>query len=125
VEEDGFLFDVGTHRIAPGRVRRGLDRQVKEARTADIELPAGRVALLRTLADQIDQLERFCRTPKARPYDRIPLTGMAKQYDDTYRSVFAALDRGTDPFAAAIAALLDADRAAADHPERPEPPALG
>ena len=122
--EDEFLFDVGTHRIPPGRVRRGLDRQVKDAKEADVELPAGRVALLRSLADQIDQLERFCRTPKARPYDRIPLTGMAKQYDDTYRSVFAALDRGSDPFAAAIAALLDADRAEADHPEGSEPPAL-
>jgi hypothetical protein len=114
MDGDGFLFDVRTPRLSAGRVRKGLDRDVAEAKAAGVDLRAAGVAALRTLADQIDQLERFLRSKDARPYDRIPLSGLVRQFDDTYGRVFAALDARSDPLAAALADFLEAERPATD-----------
>jgi hypothetical protein len=65
------------------------------------------VATLRTLADQIDATERQLRAPDARPYDRIPLSGMIRQFDDTYDRVFSALARDSDPIARALAQFME------------------
>jgi hypothetical protein len=109
MDRDPRLFDLDGRRHPAGRVRRGLDADVKAAHEADAPLPAAGVALLRSLADQIDQLERFLRSPEAKPYDRIPLSGLARQFDDTYDRTFAAVQRATDPLTAALAEFMAAD----------------
>ena len=109
MDRDPRLFDLEGRRHPAGRVRRGLDADVKAAAAADASLPAAGVALLRSLADQIDQLERFLRSPEAKPYDRIPLSGLARQFDDTYDRTFAAVQRATDPLTAALAEFMAAD----------------
>ena len=48
------------------------------------------VASLRSLAGQLDELERWLRRPNVKPYDRVPLAQLQKQFDDTYDRVFAA-----------------------------------
>jgi hypothetical protein len=109
MRDDNALFGLPAPRLVPGRVRRGLDRDIAAARDADVELAAAGVATLRTLADQIDQLERLLRSPEARPYDRIPLTGLVRQFDDTYGRVFAGLRQQTDPIARALADFMAAE----------------
>ena len=109
MSEDPQLFALGVRRVSAGRVRRGLDADVGGAREGGYELPAAGIASLRTLADQIDQLERFLRHPEARPYDRIPLTGLCRQFDETYDRVFAAVRAQADPIGRALAAFLDAE----------------
>jgi hypothetical protein len=60
-------------------------------------VPAATVALLRSLADQLDQLERQLRVPDARPYDRVPLTQLAQTFQLVYGAAFGV--RGeVDPF---------------------------
>jgi hypothetical protein len=93
-------------------VRKGLDADIGAARIGGYELPAAGIASLRTLADQLDQLERFLRSPDARPYDRIPLTGLARQFDDTYDRVFAAVRAQADPIGRALAAFLEHEQPA-------------
>jgi hypothetical protein len=105
------MFEYETPRPRPGRVRLGLDREVSAARAAGYDLSASGVATLRTLADQIDQLERMLRSPAARPYDRIPLTGLVRQFDDTWSRVFAVRNAAADPLAAALAQFIEQDGA--------------
>lgn len=66
----------------------GLDADVTAARRAQRALPAAGVAALRSLADQIDQLERTLRAPGVKPYDRLPLAQLQAQFDDTYARTF-------------------------------------
>lgn len=87
-------------RHSPGRVRRGLDREVRDA-GADLS-PSG-VAALRSLADQIDILERALRHPEARPYDRIPLAALVKQFDDTWARTFPTDETLPDALAEIVA----------------------
>ena len=106
---DPWLFALEGRRHSAGRVRRGLDADIRAALEADAAIPAAGIALLRSLADQIDQLERFLRSPEAKPYDRIPLSGLARQFDDTYDRTFAAVQRATDPLTAALAEFMAGD----------------
>ena len=119
--EDSPLFRLPTLRLPPGRVRRGLDQDVAAARGRGHALSGAGVASLRTLADQIDQVERLLRHPEARPYDRIPLAGLCRQFDETYDRVFAALRRR--PIGRALAAFLaaEADPAQAGDPTDARP----
>lgn len=121
--DDDALFAMPGITLPPGRVRKGLDAEIAAARADGADLGAAGVAVLRSLADQIDQLERQLRSPKAGAYDRVPLSGLVRQFDDTYTRVFAALHGQSDPFAAALAGFLAADSAAATgDPAEPGPP---
>jgi hypothetical protein len=89
-------------RITHGRVRKGLDADLSAAPG----VPAATVALLRSLADQLDQLERQLRAPDARPYDRVPLTQLAQTFQLVYGAAFGT--RGeVDPFDAIAGELAD------------------
>lgn len=129
-EDDRPLFAGDASRHPAGRVRRGLDADVKEAGTTGARVPAAGVAALRSLADQIDQLERQLRSPYAKPYDRVPLGGLVREFRELYESTFAALERAEDPLARALADFYAADRdadhdgrdAAASDPTRPLAP---
>jgi len=109
-DDDQPLFPDDGPRHPHGRVRKGLDADVKAARAGDSGLPAAGVAALRSLADQIDQLERQLRSVYARPYDRIPLAGLVREFRDTYEQTFAAAQRAEDPLTRALADFLTADR---------------
>jgi len=119
MDRDAPLFDLAAPRVPPGRVRIGLDRDVKAARAAGADLAAGLVAACRTLADSIDQLERWCRHPEARPYDRVPLTGLVRQYADTYAQCFAAAAAAGDPLTRALAEFMAAEPGAGAPPGDP------
>ena len=95
-----------------GRTRRGLDDEIADARASGREPPASKVALLRTLADRLDHLDRMCRASD-RPYDSVALAQVSREYRDTYSQVFA---QSADPFAQLLAALADdpVDEHAAD-----------
>ena len=114
MSDDPTLFGPTVRRLVPGRVRKGLEGDIRGARDKDVDLQAAGVAALRTLADQIDALERFLRHPDARPYDRIPLTGMVRQFDDTYDRVFAVLAADSDPIARALADFMTDENATRD-----------
>lgn len=97
------LFTSTPRRIPAGRVRKGLDQDVQRARDEDRELPEAGVASLRGLADQLDQLERLLRDPEAKPYDRVPLAQLQRQFDDTYARTFGTGDTGaTNPLLEAL-----------------------
>ena len=103
------LFTLEPPRLPRGRVRRGLDADVAAAAAGGHVLAAAGVASLRTLADQIDALERGLRTPEARPYDRVPLATLAHEFGETYDRVFAAVAVAADPIAAALDRFLEAE----------------
>lgn len=96
------LWDEGTPRLTAGRVRKGLDEDIKAARSTSATLPAALVGGLRSMADQIDALERQLRAPGTKPYDRVPLAQLQKQFDDTYGRVFGTGDDGADPLVDAL-----------------------
>src|SRR5262245_44420231 len=106
MDGDAPLFALTGPRIPHGRVRIGLDRDIK---AAPVVLSAGLVAAWRTLADQIDPLERWCRRPEAKPYDRVPLTGLVREYADVYAQCFAAAAGADDPLTRALAEFMAAD----------------
>src|SRR5262247_2124969 len=97
MNRDETLFALEAPRVSRGRVRRGLDADTTRVRHNGVELAAGLVAALRTLADSIDALERWCRSPDARPYDRVPLTGLVREYADLYAQCFAVADAAAAP----------------------------
>lgn len=105
-------------RHAAGRVRIGLDQDVKAAREAGTRLPNAGVAALRSLADQIDQLERQLRSPSAKPYDRVPLGGLVREFRETYSDTFAAVAATDDPFTRVLADLLAAEAGDSAGPAR-------
>jgi hypothetical protein len=107
MDDDAPLF-APEHRHTHGRVRKGLDSDVKKAGVT--ELPSAGVAALRSLADQIDQLERQLRSPYAKPYDRVPLGGLVREFRETYEQTFAALDHAEDPLTRALAEFTARDR---------------
>lgn len=119
--DEPALFDLGAPQHAHGRVRRGVDADALTARDAGQTLPAAGLAALQTLADQIDQLERQLRYPKSKPYDRVPLAGLVKEFRETYGTVFM-MGGADDPFARALSDFLavDGDTAVRDAPG-PEP----
>jgi predicted metal-dependent enzyme (double-stranded beta helix superfamily) len=83
-------------------VRKGLDVDLAAAPG----VPAATVALLRSLADQLDQLERQLRAPDARPYDRVPLTQLAQTFHTVYAVTFGGGGE-VDPFDAIAGELAD------------------
>jgi hypothetical protein len=94
------LFAMLAPRIGTGRIRRGLEMDIKAARRDEGGLQHAGVASLRSMADQLDLLERGLRlNPK--PYDRIPLAQLQRQFDETYDRVFRG-DAAGDPLAAAL-----------------------
>jgi hypothetical protein len=109
-DDDEPLFAADGPRHPHGRVRKGLDADVNAARAGDAGLPAAGVAALRSLADQIDQLERQLRSIYAKPYDRVPLASLVREFRDTYEQTFAAAQRAEDPLTRALADFLTADR---------------
>lgn len=81
--DGGRLFDTAPRQSA-GKVRRGLDAEVKARRGQGVDVAADAVALLRTLADEIDRWARWVATaPQARGYDRVVLAQLVAQYDAT------------------------------------------
>jgi hypothetical protein len=112
---DEPLWDTTGPRHPAGRVRRGLDADVKQATAGGASLAAAGVAACRSLADQIDQAERQLREPGTKPYDRVPLAGLVREFNDTYERLFAAVQRAEDPLTRALAdfAAADAERRAA------------
>jgi hypothetical protein len=118
-DRDEPLFAGDAVRHPRGRVRIGLDADVKVATDAEARLPSAGVATLRSLADQIDQLERQLRSPYAKPYDRVPLAGLVREFRESYEQVFAALARAEDPLTHALAQFLATD-AGPDEPGRAE-----
>lgn len=113
--DDVPLFAGDALRHSRGRVRRGLDADVRAATDAGAALPSAGIAALRSLADQIDQLERQLRSPYAKPYDRVPLAGLAREFRESYEQTFAAMASAEDPLTHALAQFLahDADSGAA------------
>lgn len=109
MNRDEPLFTQDHPRHAAGRVRIGLDQDVKYARESGARLPSAGVAALRSLADQIDQLERQLRSPAAKPYDRVPLGGLVREFRETYSDTFAAVASTDDPFTRVLADLLAAE----------------
>lgn len=107
------LWDEPPPRHSPGRVRKGLDQDITAAKKAGATLPAALVAGLRGMADQIDGLERQLRYPGTKPYDRVPLAQLQKQFDDTYGRVFGTGDDGSDPLVDALNEFREQQRAAA------------
>ena len=109
MDDDKPLF-APNDRHSHGRVRKGLDADVKKADGAG--LPSAGIAALRSLADQIDQLERQLRSPYAKPYDRVPLGGLVRKFRETYEQTFASLERAEDPLTRALAEFTARDRGA-------------
>lgn len=112
-EPEVALFPISApnaSRLSHGRVRRGLDTDVAAADAAGTSLPAAGVAVLRSVADQIDALERHCRTERAKPYDRVPLAGLVRQFGETYAGVFAETRTEVDPLVRALAEFSARDR---------------
>ncbi len=112
MSHDPALFGLPLRRLIPGRVRKGLEADVRAARERDAPLSYAGIATLRSLADQIDATERQLRAPEARPYDRIPLSALVRQFDDTYGRVFAVLQRDSDPLSRALAEFMAAEQGA-------------
>lgn len=113
---DEHLFDL-TRPARRGRIRRGLDDDVKHARDRGDSLPAAGVASLRAMADQLDALDRILRT-NDKPYDRVPLATLQRQFDETYSAVLGSA-HATDPFDRLVAELAAAE---APHPQGPPLP---
>jgi hypothetical protein len=121
MSDDPTLFPPTT-RHAHGRVRKGLDSDAHDALEAGGRVSAAGLASLRSLADQIDQLERQLRSPYAKPYDRVPLAGLVREFRESYDAAFAATQRAEDPLTRALADFLAADGLPAPgHPEGPVP----
>ena len=115
-QNDLGLFPTGASRGSWGSVRRGLESEVKAARSAGQTLPGSLLADLRHLADRLDSLNKLLSRQggQVKAYDHLPLTGLSKEYRETYPLVFKE-DLG-DPFADLLADLA---RAEAGH--TPEP----
>ncbi len=84
MKEDSALFADNVNRKSRGRVRRGLDDEVRARRASGRSPAADHLAQLRTLADTIDRWAQFLETsPEARAYDRVVLAQLIAQYDST------------------------------------------
>lgn len=124
MSKDTPLWDEAPRRIRAGRVRKGLEQDLKTARGPEQPpLPAALVAALRSLADQIDDLERSLRAPGTKPYDRVPLAQLQKQFDDTYGRVFGTGvdDEPADPLIAALEQFREQQARAAQAGDAEEP----
>ena len=55
----------GTRAPPRGRTRRGIDDEITAARANGDRLPGSKVALLRTLADRLDHLDRLLASHRA------------------------------------------------------------
>jgi hypothetical protein len=99
--DDGALFTTPAVHLPTGRVRHGLEDDIGKARQAGSDLQGAGVGSLRSMADQLDMLERSLRS-NPKPYDRIPLAQLQRQFDETYDRVFAATAAAADPFLAAL-----------------------
>jgi len=90
-----------------GRVRRALDEELAAARTDGTPVPATTVAILRTLADDVDLVvaELSTRTgPDFKAYDRVPLVQLVAELG---RQLEGALRRDQASTLADLLADLD------------------
>lgn len=101
MNDDGALFTSPAVHLPTGRIRHGLEDDIGKAREGGSTLQGAGVASLRSMADQLDMLERSLRS-NPKPYDRIPLAQLQRQFDETYDRVFAAIAAAADPFLAAL-----------------------
>ncbi|MGY4645895.1 hypothetical protein [Cellulomonas sp. URHB0016] len=115
----GELFGMPATRLPTGRIRHGLDHDIAAAREGGTTLQGAGVAALRSMADQLDLMERGLRT-NPKPYDRIPLAQLQRQFDDTYDRVFAAVAAAADPFLAALEAFGAAEARDTTHTGSPD-----
>ena len=119
---DDALFAVPPGRLVPGRVRKGLDADAKAARGAGVEIPAGMLAAARSLADQLDAAERSLRAPSVKPWDRVPLTQLARTYQELYRACFPiAGAHSDDPIGRALEDFMAGTAATAGDAPGPGP----
>jgi hypothetical protein len=110
------LFSTPAVHLPTGRIRHGLEDDIGKAREGGSTLQGAGVASLRSMADQLDLLERSLRT-NPKPYDRIPLAQLQRQFDETYDRVFAAIAAAADPFLAALEEFRHTE--AGQHPAQP------
>src|SRR5262245_24244005 len=96
-----------------GRVRKGLEADIRKALEDEAILSRSGVAALRVLADQIDKLDHRMRHDGGRPYDRVPLAGLIRQFGEDYDRTFAVAAGSGDPLTRALA-----DFAAAENRDR-------
>jgi hypothetical protein len=113
------LFTQPAVRLPTGRIRHGLEADVAAAREDGAHLQGAGVASLRSMADQLDLLERGLRS-NPKPYDRIPLAQLQRQFDETYDRVFAAVAAAHDPFLAALEAFSTAEAGDTTHTGPPD-----
>ena len=100
---DDVLFELEPPtRSRRGRVRRALDRDIHSAAAGGVPLQRAGLASLQVLADQLDDLDADLRSRRPKPYDRLPLAQLQRQFDETYDRVFAAVSAAVDPFLAAL-----------------------
>lgn len=105
MNRDEPLFTTLTGRRRAGRTRRGLDADIAAARERGGALSFGLIAAARTLADQIDQMDHYCLMAPAKPYDRVPLTGLVREYAELHAQLFVAAG-AADPIARALADFM-------------------
>lgn len=116
--QDDALFGAARRGRGWGRTRRGVEEDIRTARQRGAPLAAGTTAVLRVLADQLDDLHAQVSGSGSRPYDRIPLVQLAKQFGETYHLVFGGVDAG-DPFEDLLAAFTASETS---HPTGPAAP---
>jgi hypothetical protein len=93
-------------RPAAGRIRRGLDLEIRTRRARAETLPPDQIALLRTLADALDDFAHWISTSsKAVGYDRMALASLTAQYQATRAQVLSSQAEDTDAVATILAEL--------------------
>lgn len=100
------LFDPYDGPRRRGRNRAALDREIRAARE-EHTLSESLVTLARTLADQLDTMDRQCNRPDAKPYDRMPFDRLAQTYASVREQLFAVIQ--ADPITRALAQLMADD----------------
>lgn len=95
--------------MSAGRLRRGLDADIRRVRADGVALSDSGVAALRVLADRIDALDRLIAATGGRPYDHVPLAGLIRQFDESYSQHFAAAATAGDPLTRALADFMAAE----------------
>jgi hypothetical protein len=112
--DESTLFTDESGKPHRGRLRRGLDVEVRAARDAGRELPESLVAGLRIVADNADRLDRVNRESR-KPYDAMPLLAAHREYREAHAAVFGSA-HDVDPFDRLVAEIAASE---ASHPTGP------
>lgn len=114
---DDALFPTPAPTRSAGRVRRGLDSELRRAKQAGRSLPPDLVALARTLADSVDAAHAGAAR-SGRPYDHGAVGRLSQTYAETRATLFGGeIDHDApDPFAAFLA---DISRPTLGDPAKP------